>query len=295
MDIVNKVRNQPLPGETIQSLGTAYSPGGKGANQAIAAHLLGEKVSMVGAVGQDGFGEQLLSNFQKCGLETKHIYAKDSNSGTAFITIDEQGENQIIISAGANGKLNIEDVGEILCKDDWDTVLLQNEISWNVTAYVIEEASRRGMKVAFNPAPAIKISKDILSLIDLLILNETETEYITGIEVSDRSSALKAAQSIIRSGVKEVIITLGNKGVLYFNCHQEEVFQSAFSVKVVDTTAAGDTFLGAFMAARRNAYTTKDCLTFACAAAALAVTKQGAQNSIPTFQEVTEFLKVPGT
>ena len=290
MDIVNKVRNQPLPGETIHSLGTAYSPGGKGANQAIAAHLLGEQVSMVGAVGQDVFGEQLLSNFVKCGLETKHIYSKDSNSGTAFITIDEQGENQIIISSGANGKLNIEDVEELLRKDDWDTVLLQNEISWNVTAYVIEEAARRGMKVVFNPAPAIKISDDFLSLIDLLILNETETEYITGIEVSDHSNALRAAQSLIRSGVKEVIITLGNKGVLYFNCHQEEVFQPAFSVKVVDTTAAGDTFIGAFMAARRNDYTTKDCLTFACAAAALAVTKQGAQNSIPTFQEVTAFL-----
>ncbi len=294
MDIVKKVRRYPLPGETIKSLDLTYCPGGKGANQAMAIHLSGCEVYMVGAVGQDPIGKQLLSHFDHLGVNTNNIDVIEGTSGMAFITVNERGENHIVISEGANANLSKENVELVIRNSSWgegDTVLLQNEIPWTVTKFVIEQASCKGIQVVFNPAPALKIPENAFSLIDTLILNETEAQYITGMKISDHAEALKAIQSLINRGVKEVIITLGENGALYLNQDQDEIFQPAFSVKVVDTTAAGDTFIGTFIAARGNSYLSTDhCLRFASAAAALTVTRQGAQSSIPTIAEVETFL-----
>lgn len=293
MDIVNKVQRYPLPGETIKSLEVTYCPGGKGANQAIAIHLGSGDVCMVGVVGQDSIGNQLLSHFSNLGVKTDYIKMKEGISGMAFITINELGENHIVISEGANSKLSIENVQQVILDNLWgkgDTVLLQNEIPWSVTKYVIEQSSRKGIKVVFNPAPALNIPEEIFSMIDLLILNETEAEYITGIKITDRSNTLKAIQWLINCGVSEVIITPGRKGALYLNQDQEEIFQPAFSVKVIDTTAAGDTFIGTFVAMKDKDFSTENCLRFASAAAALTVTRKGAQSSIPTIAEVEAFI-----
>jgi ribokinase len=293
MDIVNSVEKHPLPGETIKSRQTQYTPGGKGANQAIAAALAGGTVTMIGAVGQDAMGSELQSNIQSFGAETKHILIKEGTSGLAFITVNQLGGNTIILSEGANAKLTEEDVKQIISNstlDQVDTVLLQNEIPWQTTLFAIKEAHRRGIRIMFNPAPALMLTEDILSLIDVLILNETEAEMITNHKVGDRKEALKAAQQLVNGGVTEVILTLGDKGSIYVNQKKEVIITPAFKVLCVDSTAAGDAFIGAFAASSRGDYSTEESLRFAAAAAAITVTRDGAQMSIPNAKEIKGFL-----
>lgn len=293
MDIVNNVEKHPLPGETIKCRRTQYTPGGKGANQAIAAALTGGTVSMIGAVGQDDIGSKLQSNIQSFGAETKHMLIKEGTSGLAFITVDQLGENTIILSEGANAKLTEEDVKQIISDstfDQVDTVLLQNEIPWQTTLFAIKEAHRRGIRIMFNPAPALMLTEDILSLIDVLILNETEAEMITSRKVGNQKEALQAAQQLVNNGVTEVILTLGDKGSIYVNQKKDVIITPAFKVLSVDSTAAGDAFIGAFATSSRLAISIEESLRFAAAAAAITVTRDGAQMSIPNAKEIEEFL-----
>jgi len=294
MDIVNHVNHQVLPGETIRALRTTYSGGGKGANQAIAAAKAGADVVFAAAVGDDEMGGALLHLVEEAGLSSRYIVRKEGSSGLAFITVDQAGENQIILSPGANEKLSAADLETMRLFDGTkpiEMLLLQNEISWELNESLIETAHRRGVQVVLNPAPAIKVPVHVLAWVDTIILNETEAEHIAELPLTDANQAEEVAKVIVSMGVKEVLLTLGEQGSLYCNRDGVVIQTKAFAVQAVDTTAAGDTFIGAFAAALSGKKSLQDSLQFASAAAALAVSKPGAQSSIPTKAETDLFLE----
>lgn len=292
MDIVTLVEKHPITGETVKGWGTDYYCGGKGANQAVATYLAGGNITFIGAVGNDIFAKKLMENFAEMGLPTKHLLHKNTNSGLAFITVNAQGDNNIVLSEGANAELSIEDVTRLLSIiNQSDILLLQNEIPWSTSRYAIDKAHEKGIKIIFNPAPASNIEKEILSKIDVLILNENEAEFLTGIGIHNLRDAQEAIKELINIGVKEVILTLGVKGSIYFNESGERIYTQPFKVKVEDTTAAGDTFIGAFTAQIAANKTIKDALKFATAAAAIAIMKKGAQLSIPGHEEISKLLQ----
>jgi ribokinase len=295
MDIVNRVVKHPLPGETIKGLGTSYSPGGKGANQAVAASLAGGQVTMLGAIGTDPFGLELATSLEKKQVDTKEIIKKDGTSGMAFITVDGAGENTIILSEGSNGKLSVKDVEERLhLLEETDILLLQNEIPLETTLFVLKEAAQRQIQTYFNPAPALKLPQNVFPLIDFLIVNETEIEVVTGIliDTDTNETTEQAINWLMDHGVKAVILTLGEEGSLYHSRTEGRIFTPGFKVDAVDTTAAGDTFIGSFAAAKASGKKTKEALLFATAASAMTVTRHGAQNSIPLKNEIDMFLEV---
>lgn len=296
MDVVNRVERHPLPGETVSGLETAYIPGGKGANQAVAAARAGAQVLMVGAVGRDPFGGPLVEALGRAGVDTAGVLEKEGTSGMAFITVDAHGENNIILSAGANGRLAVGDMEAGLeGTADGGTglggVLLQNEIPWETTSAAARRARALGAAVYLNPAPARKVEDDVLALVDVLVVNETEAAAVSGIKVDSRESAEEAAEWLLGRGVREVIVTLGAAGVVYASGEGERLYVPAFRVEAVDTTAAGDTFIGAYAAARERGATVRESLQWANAAAAIAVTRRGAQSSIPSADEVNRWLE----
>ncbi len=292
MDIVNNVAQFPMPGETIHSKGTAFFPGGKGANQAVAAARSGSECLMLGAVGEDPFADTLLNSLHDNGIDTTLMFRKAGTSGFAIITVNGEGDNHIVLSPGANGQLTEADVTGAIA--DWSyvhAVLLQNEIPWETTQSVIQRASSNGVPVFYNPAPAREIPDALFHSIHTLILNETEAAVVSGVSVSDSGSALSAAERIIAKGTNAVILTLGEKGCVYRNANGESLTVPAFKMKAVDTTAAGDTFIGAYAAASAEGLAVKQAITFASAAAALAVTKAGAQASIPSKADIEAFIQ----
>ncbi|GIQ69902.1 ribokinase [Xylanibacillus composti] len=293
MDIVNRVKAHPQPGETIHGLGTSYFAGGKGANQAVAAARSGAAVWMVGAVGKDDFGRQLMDGLQKDGVQVTAMEVKEGHSGMAFIAVDDGGENSIILSPGANGEVTAEDVVKHwpVVLEHCRAILLQNEIPWPATAAAIHAAAEAGVKVYLNPAPACEVPASELSRIDVLIVNESEAAAICGIRPHDEATARHAAAELVRSGVKTAIVTMGERGACYADVRGQAAFVPAFRVQAVDTTGAGDTFIGAFCAA----YETKgmpvpEAMRFAAAASAIAVTRSGAQAAIPREAEIIRWL-----
>ncbi|TBL71433.1 ribokinase [Paenibacillus thalictri] len=291
MDVVNRVVKHPLPGETIKGLGTEYNPGGKGANQAVAAAQGGGDVTMIGAVGTDAFGGELLATLKERGVGTSGVAAKEGTSGLAFITVSEEGENNIILSEGANGRVLPEDIDLFAAElEGADVVLLQNEIPWETTLYTMQLAKEKGVRVFFNPAPAFKLPESAFSYIDVCILNETEAGEITGLPVESQEEAETAASKLIEGGMNCVILTLGVKGSVLVNQAGERIVTPSFKVTPVDTTAAGDTFIGAFAVASAEGKSLAEGLRFASAAAAITVTRSGAQMSIPGRQEIERFL-----
>jgi ribokinase len=290
IDIVNHVSKRPHPGETVKALSTSYFPGGKGANQAVAASLTGGHVKMIGVVGTDMYSATLIESLNESGVNTENVLIKESGTGVAFITVDESGENTIIISEGANGLLSEQDIESTPSVfEDINIVLVQNEISWRTTSFVMKTASEKGIPVIFNPAPAIR-SNEILPIVDVLILNMTELEVLLGTSINDRSRAESALKEIVTSGVQEVILTLGEKGSIYMNNEGKQIFTPAYKVKAIDTTAAGDTFIGAFASTYLLDEPIEEKLRFSTAAAALTVSRKGAQTSIPKRDEIEYFL-----
>jgi ribokinase len=295
MDVVNQVKWHPLPGETIHGLGTTYSPGGKGANQAVAAARAGASVRMLGAVGSDAFGQELLDTLRGYGIDTEWVRVKQGSSGLAFITVSQTGENNIILSAGANGAITVDDiVAAETVLEEADAVLFQNEIPWQVTSWAIKRAKALGKQVFFNPAPARAVTDNVLGSVDVLVLNETEAEVITGISVTGEGHAEAACAQLLQSGCKAVVLTLGTKGSVYMDGQGRRVVTPAFRVAAVDTTAAGDTFIGALATRLHPDGDLGEALRFASAAAAIAVTRRGAQASIPERAEVEAFLAEHG-
>lgn len=292
MDVINRVHRHPVIGETIKGLESRYSPGGKGANQAIAASRAGGKVRMLGAVGRDAFGDPLVETLQRAGVDTSAVLRKEGSSGLAFITVSDNGDNTIILSEGANGKLDERDLEPFLDQaKPGDLMLLQNEIPHETTRYAIMKAGQIGMRTIYNFAPAISMDSALLKQVDVLILNESEAESLTGQAVHNIGQAEQATAALLRNGAKEVIVTLGEQGALYMNQAGDRIFTPAFPVTPVDTTAAGDTFIGAFAAALAMSFPLEESLRFASAAAALAVTREGASASIPDFAEIRDFVE----
>lgn len=287
MDIVNHVDQFALPGQTIHGRMTAFVPGGKGANQAVAAAKSGANVRMIGAVGQDAFGTELIDSLRDAQVDTDFVARKAGTSGLAFITVNANGENEIILAPGSNGEVTEVDIPDLSRFPGAQAILLQNEIPWPVSRTVIKQAKRRNIPVIVNPAPAFPMTDDDLSSIDMLALNETEAELITSMTMR---SPVEAARLLVGRGVREVLLTLGEHGCFYLDCEGNEISLGAYRVKAIDTTAAGDTFIGAFAAARTDGMSTMECLRFASAAAALSVTKQGAQSSIPAKAETVRMM-----
>ena len=284
MDLVNHVTSFPKPGETIHGSGTDYYAGGKGANQAVAAARLGGDVSFIGAVGSDPFGSTLREGLSSYGIDTSAVMTKEGTSGLAFITVNDSGENYIILSGGSNSKLRPADVNPEQLQNAF-VVLLQNEIPWETNVHTIKLCRSLNIPVILNPAPAMRLPEEIFPLIHTLVLNETEAEVISGTKIVDTNGASSAGALLLSKGVSRVIVTLGSKGCVYIS-NDDERYIPPFQVNPVDTTGAGDTFIGAYAAALQSGKSIPEALRFASAAAAISVTRKGAQTSIPTREEV---------
>ncbi|TLS38387.1 ribokinase [Pseudalkalibacillus caeni] len=292
MDIMTFVSRHPFLGETIKGEQVTYTPGGKGANQAVSAAQTGSKVMLMGAVGNDHFQENLTSNLLKYNIPTDFVVKKEmESSGIAFITVGNSGENTIIIYEGANGKLNKEEVDLLLSNEENmpSAVLLQNEIPWEVNEHILGFARYHGIKTYYNPAPAFSIPTKAFNDVDVLIVNETEAVFYTGVQIKNREDITYAMKRLLDLGVKEVILTLGEHGCIYSSYIGENLVIPGVKVKVVDTTGAGDTFIGAFASQQQKGENLKESLEYASIAAAITCTKQGAQNSMPTDVQIRMF------
>jgi ribokinase len=295
MDLVVRSPRHPEPGETIIGGEFRTIPGGKGANQAVAAARLGAQVEMVGRVGADGFGNDLLANLHAVGVDTTHVKQdSEASSGVALIVVDAKGQNTIVVASGANMGLTEEDVNAAASAfEGAAAILLQLESPLPVVACAASLARERGVHVILNPAPARLLDADMLALVDYLIPNESEATLLTGIKVRDSRSRKRAAGKLLKQGVGAVILTLGDRGALLVN-GDGAIRVPAFRVKAVDTTAAGDAFVGAFGVALAEGQSPVEAMRFASAAAAISVTREGAQPSMPTRAEVEAFLVEQG-
>ena len=289
-DMVIKTDHLPRAGETV--LGGAFfmNPGGKGANQAVAIARLGGQIAFICKTGSDVFGHQSYQLFEEEGIDISFVFSDTERpSGVALITVDENGENCIVVASGANAYLTPNDIataeGAI---DDADFVLMQLEIPIETVEFVAKRTVGKNKKVILNPAPARTLSKELLQNLYVITPNETEAELISGMKITDEASAHKAAERIAELGVDNVVITLGSKGAFVYGEGVSEMVQ-AFKVKAQDTTAAGDIFNGALAVALAENRSMLDAVRFACKAAAISVTRTGAQSSAPYRNEVDVF------
>jgi ribokinase len=291
MDLVVRAPHIPQPGETIIGSDFRNVPGGKGANQAVAAARLGADVSMVGRVGHDTFAEPLLENLAADGVDHTYVTRDpEAATGVALIVVDDAGENSIVVASGANARFSPADVDaaeEALV--DADVLLLQLESPLETVRRAAELARAHGAKVLLNPAPAQDLSDELLSLIDALIPNETEAALLTGRSVRSEKDARVAAEALWDSGVETVIVTLGERGALLAQ-DGTVTLVPAFQVEAVDTTAAGDAFVGGFAVALAEGSALEEAVRWGNAAGALAATKMGAQPSLPTREALERLL-----
>jgi len=265
-------------------------PGGKGANQAVAIAKLGAQCVFVARLGDDVFGRKSLENLQKEKVDTRYVMlTPDAPSGVALLTVDEAGNNAIVVAPGANARLVPEDIDRAQPEiNSAQAVVAQLEIPLATVQCVAELAHRAGVPFVLNPAPAQKLSPALLALVTVLTPNETEAQILTGIKVVDPPSASQAADRLLSTGVKAVIVTRGSKGFLLAQGRQREHI-AAERVNVVDTTAAGDAFTGSLAVGLARGQSLREAALFANRAAALCVTKMGAQPSMPTLAEVGAF------
>ena len=289
MDMKISLDNIPRPGETLIASGLEFNQGGKGANQAVAASRLGGNVTMMGSVGNDSNGDLLIENLAKSGVNTKLIKHSASPSGNAIINVEKSGQNSIVVIPGSNLDCDIDYIkandSEI---KNADIILIQHEIPLDAVFYAIERAKELGKIVILNPAPAKEIPEKIYKALDWIIPNETELSAISNLLCDTIEQIKIAANSVLKKGCKNVIVTLGDKGALLCNNDLCEIY-SGRQVKAVDTTAAGDTFCGAFAVALSENKNYKDAIEFANRAAAISVTRPGAQSSIPMRTEMDKF------
>jgi ribokinase len=286
-DMVIQAPYLPTAGETVLGYKFVMNPGGKGANQAVAAARLGGQVSFLGKLGEDLFGQQAIANLQREGINTDYLLVDPNHaSGVALITVDKQGENTIVVASGANMALT---EAEILQSQEAiaqaKLILLQLEIPLDTVELAVKIASELGKTIILNPAPAFPLTDSLLSRVTILTPNQTEAKILTGIEVDSPSTARLAAQQLYKRGVANVIITLGKEGAYLFNEQVAQLIPS-HTVEAVDTTAAGDTFNGALAVALSEGQGIVDGVKFANLAAAVSVTRLGAQSSLPFRQEV---------
>jgi ribokinase len=291
-DLVVRALRFPEPGETISGEDLQVIPGGKGANQAVAAARHGAQVAMLGCVGNDSFADFLLDNLKENDVDFHFVRRDAASTGTAIIVVDTNGQNSIVLSAGANGKVAPQDVNNASFPA-FKLVLLQLEIPIPTVLAAAQRAREDGLRVILNPAPAKALPEELISLVDYLIPNETELSLLTNMQIHDVASAKRAARSLLERGVKNVVVTLGSKGALIVSGAQV-THVGTFSVDVVDTTAAGDAFIGGFAYSLLQNKSLEESVRYGCACGALATTKFGAQPSLPTKQDVERFMLLQG-
>lgn len=292
MDMTAKVENLPKLGETIFSNEFYESCGGKGANQAVAMSKLGMNTEMIGMVGNDSQGDKLVNNLMKYGVKADNIIRSNDLTGRAIITVDKKGNNNIIVIPGCNFKISekdIQDKIEVIAESD--IVILQNEIPSEVVEYSLLKAKELEKITIFNPAPARKLSDKMYQNIDYLILNETEMEEIFDIGIHDKVYIGRIFHKKKECGIKNIILTLGENGSVLFDENDNVKKFDAYEVEAVDTTAAGDSFIGAFALKICEKNDPDEAIKYATAVSAIVVTRQGAQDSIPSLEEIEEFIE----
>ncbi len=291
MDLVTRASRLPRAGETL--IGQTFStvPGGKGANQAVAAARLGADVAMIGCVGSDAYGTQLREALRVEGINCQAVSTVEGSSGVALIVVDDSSQNAIVIVAGSNGELtpaSLQAFDAVL--QAAEVIVCQLEVPMATVGHALKRGRELGKTVILNPAPAsAPLPPEWYASIDYLIPNESEATALSGVTVDSLDSARVAALQLVQAGAGKVIITLGAQGALFSDGH---VFEHlvAPKVKAVDTTAAGDTFVGGFAAALANGKSEAEAIRFGQVAAALSVTRAGAQPSIPTLHDVQGFV-----
>lgn len=288
IDIVTYLERMPLPGETVLGDRLEIFSGGKGLNQAVAAARSGGEVTMVGVLGNDANSTTLREVLIKEKINHDHVKEISGFCGTAVIEVDKKGKNRIIVISGANAELKAESVTEELLNSisDKKILLAQLESPISELESIFKSAKARGFYNILNPAPATNLSKEFLSVTDLLVPNQFEAEFLTGIKVVDVESAAAAGKMLIDQGVNSVLITRGEEGAVLIVTDSKSVFK-AFKVSPVDTTAAGDAFCGALAVAISEGVDLDSAIRFACAAGALSVQSVGATPSLPTREQIS--------
>ena len=281
VDTTYNLENFPKPGETISSISKSRSVGGKGANQAIACKKLGGDVKFLACVGNDVDADFIFKNMKEYGVDTSNIIKKDVDTGTALINVDKTGQNEIVLDHGANYAITIQDIDDnIELLDECDILILQMEIPQKVNEYAIKKAKEKGVYVILNPAPSEFEVEDILDKVDLFVPNENEI-----LRYSTKENLKEAADELLDKNVGSVIITLGENGSEYFS-KTEHIKQDAIKAKVVDTTSAGDSYIGAMAVMLDQKKSIKEAMEFATKVSSKTVTRKGSGESIPTIDEI---------
>lgn len=288
VDLTSRSKGLPVPGQTLIGSSFKMGPGGKGSNQAVAAHRAGADVTMVTKIGKDVFGKVALDFYQGEGMNTEYILQDEEiGTGTAVIMVDElSAQNEIVVTPGACGRITPEDVEK--CRpliEQANLLLLQLEINFDALFQVIDIASKADVKIILNPAPAAKLPDEIMAKIDIITPNETEAKALTGITVKDAASAEQAARVLTAKGVKQVVITMGSLGSFAFDGEKGEMIPR-LTVNAVDTTGAGDAFNGGFAKALDDGKDLFTALRYGNVTGALSVTKVGAAPSMPYQEEI---------
>lgn len=288
-DFLLKVGRRPQPGETVTDAELSLHNGGKGANQAATAALLGASVAMLGRVGDDDLGGPLVEALEEKGVDTSLIESvEDESTGAAFITLTPDGENAITVAPGANRRVRPEDVDAASGAIGGAEVLVaQMEVSVETVSRAVEVAEEVGTRALINLAPPMQLPKEILRKLDPLIVNEHEAAFLLGSEVEGAQGALSAAPELLQLGPRSVVITLGADGSVYAEGEGAEHISSP-EVEVVDTTGAGDAFVGALAVKLADGSSLEEAVSYAARAGAAAVTKEGAQGALPTPETVEE-------
>lgn len=288
MDLVTQCKRAPLGGETLFGDRFFQVPGGKGANQAVAIGKLGSSVTMLGKVGKDSFGEELINSLKMANVETRFIEKTKTSSGIAKIVVEENGQNRILVVAGANNEVDRDYVDRnIDVIKECDIVVAQLEIPLETVEYAFKKAKEFGKMTILNPAPAMKLSDEIIKNSDLIIPNESELGLLANMDTTTDEGIEKASKKLLDMGVSDLIVTLGSKGSLHINNSLKE-YHKAYKVKAIDTTAAGDSFIGGFISKLEN-NGIYEAIEYATKVSAIVVTRMGAQTSTPTIEEVEEF------
>lgn len=288
IDLVTNTQNIPAPGETVIGGDLRTIPGGKGANQAVAAARMGAQVTMVGRVGDDVFAEQLKDNLVADGINTTFVTETvDTASGVALIVVDASGQNSIVVAPGANGRLTPTDIDKASpAFAEADVLLLQLEIPLETVIHAAKLAAKHGVKVILNPAPAQPLPSELLSLIDILIPNESETATLTTLPTDTEAELETAVSQLHQLGPQTFILTLGERGALLSERGEIQQIEAFPVEKMVDSTAAGDSFVGALATAVAEGKSLTEALRWGAAAGAITVTRAGAQPSLPLREEV---------
>ena len=290
MDNVAKMVKFPQEGETILGESLELFPGGKGINQCVSVARLGGDVEMVGMLGKDGNGDVFRKIMKEDGIKAENVFSCDKPTAVAQVQINADGQNRICVIPSANFEFGFDELDKVdsVIKNT-ELVILQLELRLDVTKEIIRRAHGYGVKVLLNPAPAVKLEKEILGMVDYITPNETELSILTGLPTETDEEVIVAAKELLSYGTKTIIATLGSRGALIATNENIEIV-SGYKVKVVDTVAAGDSFNGAFAVALTEGKTLQEAVKFANAMGALTVTEKGAIPSLHTRKQVEEFI-----